>query len=44
MDKKNDRTFIDGYKKIIENVGYFRLDVGHMLMFGVIAVTFNRRD
>ena len=31
-------------RKIIENVGYFRLDVGHMLMFGVIAVTFNRRD
>ena len=44
LDKKNDRTFIDGYKKIIENVGYFRLDIGHMLMFGVIAVTFNRRD
>ena len=44
LDKQNDRTFIDGYKKIIENVGNFRLDVGHMLMFGVIAVTFNRRD
>ena len=26
-------------RKIIKNVGYIRMDIGHMLMFGVLAVT-----
>ena len=38
MDGQNYRTLFDSYNE--NNLKYWVLDIGHMLLFGVIAMTF----
>ena len=32
--------YLTATMKIIKSIGFLRMDIGHMLLFGVIAMTF----